>query len=247
MLKTIKITSQILSLFSMDKEEISLREVSKILSIYPSRAHRFLSSLVDCGFLEKRVNRKYGLGEAVFEIGMLYLNNLNLRKIVRPHAEELARMFNTNVHLAIPSIKNPYSAIIIDRVINLESSSDIVQRISYNVPLHCTALGKSILAFGDPKKIEAFKNLKFTKFTNKTIITFENLQKEIKKIKKCGYSLDQGEFRENLYCIGVPIFKNERFIGAISLSDGKELIAKECAKKIIEILKQRAIFISRQL
>jgi len=54
MLKTIKIFAQIFSIFTVAEEEIIVREVSKALSIYPSRAYRFLSSLADCGFLEKK-------------------------------------------------------------------------------------------------------------------------------------------------------------------------------------------------
>lgn len=107
MSKTIYITAKIISLFAVNKEKISLREVSKILSIYPRRVHRFFSSLVFCGFLEKELNHKYRLGEGIFEIGVLYPMHLSLKKVFRSHAEELAKMFKTNVHLAIAGKKIP--------------------------------------------------------------------------------------------------------------------------------------------
>jgi DNA-binding IclR family transcriptional regulator len=101
--QTILTVAKILSLFTSEKEEVSVREVSKILDFYPSRVHRLLASLELCGFLEKDSNHRYRLGEAILELGSLYPLHLPLRKVARPHAEELARKYKTHVQVAIPS------------------------------------------------------------------------------------------------------------------------------------------------
>jgi len=247
MSKTIDLVAQVFSLFSIDKEEISIREVSNILGIYPSRVHRVLSSLECCGFLEKGLNRKYRLGEGIFEVGVLYPAHLPLRKIARPHAEELAKMFKANVHLAIPSRKNPHSAIIIDRIFNLESSS-LIHRFSYNVPLHCSAVGKSILAFlPREKRAEILHGIKLIRYTKNTVIDLKLLKAELDQIRKRGFSTDYGELHENLCCVASPIFQNQQMVGSLSLSDTKERINDRNLNEIAGALKQKTVFISRQL
>jgi len=151
--KAVATISQILSLFSLEKDEIGIREVSQSLGILPSTVHRLLSSMANKGFLEKTENRRYRLGERLFEVGGLYSLHFPLRKIVRPHAEELARFFSANVHMAIPSHIYLDKVITIDRLQNLQCHP-IVQRIAFNVPIHCSGVGKAIFAFLEREKRE---------------------------------------------------------------------------------------------
>ncbi|MEW6262027.1 MAG: IclR family transcriptional regulator [Thermodesulfobacteriota bacterium] len=245
--KTVFTIAQILSLFTMERDEIGVREASQILGLSPGKVHRLLSSLGSCGFLEQNAHRKYRLGEKIFSIGSLYPLHFPLRKVVRPHAEELARMYDAGVHFAILSKNPPYSAVIIDRIINLQSSSAI-HRITFNIPLHASAVGKSILAFLAPaeqKKI--LSDLILTKFTAHTITTMDRLLSELKQTKKDGFSMDRGETHLNLVCVGAPIFQENRVVGALSLTDFTETFDVEKLKEIGIALKERTAFISRQL
>jgi len=245
--KTVFTIAQLLSLFSVDREEIGIRETSQILGLNPSKVHWLLSSLEACGFLEKNANRKYRLGEKVFEIGSLYPFHFPLRKIVRPHAEELARMFRAGAHFAIPSKNPPYSAIIIDRIINVQSPS-LIHRISLNIPLHSSAVGKAILAFLEQKEQKNVLNgLILTKFTENTITERNCLLSELKHIREDGFSVDRGETHVNLFCVGAPIFQNNQLVGSLSLSDFGEQLNEKKLKEIGKVLKERTAFISRQL
>ena len=121
--KTVFTVAQILSQFSLEKDEIGVRETSQALCISPAKVHRLLSSLESCGILEKNAQRKYRLGEKVFFLGSLYPLHFQLRKIIRPHAEEIAKTYNAGVNFAILSKSMPYSAIIIDRIMTVRTSS----------------------------------------------------------------------------------------------------------------------------
>ena len=66
--KTVFNIAQILSLFSLEKDEIGVREASQILNLSAAKVHRLLSSLESCGFLEKNAHRKYRLGEKIFAV-----------------------------------------------------------------------------------------------------------------------------------------------------------------------------------
>jgi len=246
--KTVHTVSRILSLFSLEREEIGVREVSQILGLSPGSIHRLLSSMEGCGFLQKNVNRKYRLGERIFEFGLLFPLHSPLRKIVRPHAEDLAKTFRTNVQLAIPRKTQPYSAIIIDRIVSLEDPIFHSLPFTFDAPFHCSALGKSILAFLLPEeKKEVLREMVLTRYTKNTITRMKLLKAELNKIQKNGFSVDRGEIFEGLYCVGAPIFQNGRLVGSLSLSDSIGRINDKNVSEVAKVLKEKIAFISRQL
>ncbi len=245
--KTVQTISRLLSLFSPVKDEIGIREASQILHSPPANIHRLLYSMEEAGLLEKTEERRYRIGERLFEIGALYSHNFPLRKIVRPHAEELARKLKTTINFAIPSRRNPHLAITIDRIPNWQSHFS-VQRLALNVPLHCTGVGKAIFAFYDPQKQEKlFKNIQLTPFTKRTITSTKILRAELRKIRQEGIAYDRGELYENIFCVAAPLLQNGQVVGSLSLTDTVERINEKNYRKFAEALKEKAEFISRQL
>jgi IclR family KDG regulon transcriptional repressor len=238
---------QILSLFSVSREEIGVREVSSTLNISPSKVHRLLNSLTACGFLEKNLHHKYRLGERIFSIGSLYPLHYPPRKIVRPHLEELAKSTGVEVQLGILSKQQLYSAIIIDRIIS-PSSSDLINRILLNVPLHSSAIGKTLLAFMDEKEREnILKGMFLKKYTENTITDIKSLLAELKKIKENGMAWDHKETHYGIVCAGVPLFEGNICVGAISMTGIPTSMSKPKVKRYTDELRERAVFISRQL
>lgn len=126
-------------------------------------------------------------------------------------------------------------------------SSNITHKVSYNVALHSTAVSKCILAFAAQEKNRNIETLELNRFTNNSITDLKKLKAELDQIKENGFSIDQGEFNENINCVGVTLFQNQQLVGALRLSDSKERITGKNIHEIAEILKQKAIFVSRQL
>lgn len=97
------------------------------------------------------------------------------------------------------------------------SNRDIKTRnnIGVQVNLHTSALGKSILAFGNYD----FEKIKFNQYTNNTITNIEKLKKEISEVKNRGYSIDNKEYQDGMCCVAVPLFNKENIlIGAVGIS-----------------------------
>ena len=245
--KTVRTVSRLLSLFSTEREAIGIREASQILRLPAANIHRLFYSMEEVGFLEKTPDRRYRVGERLFEIGALFPHNSSLRKIVRPHAEELARRFGATVLLAIPSQRTPHLAITIDHLQNWQSHFS-VQRLSLNVPMHCSSVGKAILAFSDLRnQKEAFKGGPLTRYTRRTISSVKNLRAELKKIRKEGFAVDRCELYENLFGVAVPLLQDGEVVGAIGLTDSVKRMNEKNYRKFAKVLMEKAAFISRQL
>ena len=97
------------------------------------------------------------------------------------------------------------------------SNRDLKTRnnIGVQTSLHTSALGKSILAFGNYD----LDKIKFNQYTNNTITNISKLKKEIEDIKKNGYSVDNKEYQDKMCCVAVPLFNQEHIlIGAVGIS-----------------------------
>ena len=237
---------KILSSFSEDVEEIGVNEISKKLGIYPSSAQRLFTGLKEGGILEQNPKtRKYRLGLKMFEMGLLFGHHLGIRRIARPHLEQLAARFDVNCHLGMLS---GTSATIIDRIHNLESSS-LIQRLSINVPLHCSGVGKAILAFlPRDKQQEVLNKIRLVRYTQNTIADRGGLKKELDWIAKHGYAVDRGELHINIHCVAAPsLDENSNVVASISASDSRERLTDRKMKDIIPVLIKTAESISLQL
>ena len=85
--KTLKDLARIISLFNtFQVEERSVTEISKALGMLPSKVSRMIRTLESEGFFERNLETgKYRLGIEFFELGMVYIFNFPLRKIVATH------------------------------------------------------------------------------------------------------------------------------------------------------------------
>jgi len=242
-------TLQMLQLFSPQKPEWGISEISKELNLYKSSIHNTLYTLLNRGFVvQNPSNDKYRLSIKFFELGSIVFGDIDLRKIAHPYLEEISREFNETVHMGILSDGDVIS-------IEQEKSNQSLHHqvfIGKRAPLHCTGVGKAILAFLDQEKIEKIirdKGLK--KFTENTIVDINKLQDELTGIRKKGYAIDHMEHELGVRCIAVPIKDYQgKVIASLSVSgpafrikDEKIILIKEKVMKCCDLISQKMGYI----
>jgi len=245
--KTIKDFGMILSFFNnFQVVERSVAEISKELNMRPSKVSRMIRTLEPEGFFTKNLETgKYALGIGFFELGMAYILNFPLRKIIRPHIEQMAKEINMTASWAI--LKNS-NTIVVDRIQNLNIDL-MTYRIGLNLPIHSTSLGKVLLAYlPEDEQDKILQSVKLTKFTPKTKTDPRLIKKDLKLILERGYATDEGETHEDLNCIAAPIKDgNEKVVAGINLMDEKSRTSPEKLFQFKNYLKEKALFISCQL
>jgi DNA-binding IclR family transcriptional regulator len=196
-------TLQILQLFSPQKPEWGISEISKELHLYKSCIHNTLYTLLNRGFVvQNSSNGKYCLSIKFFELGSIVFGDIDLRKIAHPYLEEIAREFNETVHMGILSDGEVIS-------VEQEKSNQSLHHqivIGKRAPLHCTGVGKAIMAFLNKEELEKIiKKKGLKRFTENTIVDFNKLQDELKEIVNQGYAIDNMEHELGVRCIAAPI------------------------------------------
>src|SRR4030042_6318940 len=190
--KTLRDLTRVLSLFnSFESEERSVMEISRNLSMLPSKVSRMLGTIEKEGYLEKNPGtKKYRLGIRFFELGMVYAFHFPLRKIIRPHIEHMAKELNLTVGWAI--LRND-RVIVVDRIQNMNIDL-LAQRIGLNLPIHTTAIGKVLLAFlPEAEQDRILETIDLKKITDATIVDKRLIKENLKVIRERDYSTDEAE------------------------------------------------------
>ena len=245
--KTLKDLAKIISLFNtFQVEERGVTEVSKSLGMLPSKVSRMLRTLENEGFFERNLeNGKYRLGVRFLELGITYVFNFPLRKVLRPHLEQIFKELNLTTSWGI---LRDDKVIVVDRIQNLNIDL-LTHRLGLNLPIHSTSIGKVLLAYLPvDEQDRILKSTNLVKFTNATIIDQKLIKRHLKLVQERGYSTDEGETHGDLNCMAAPIRNgNGEVIAAINLMDEKSRRSAEDLFKLADYLKEKAFFISRQL
>ena len=237
---------QVLELFSLEKPELGVTEISKALNIYKSNVHNILTTLSEKSFVKKDVKTdKYKLGIKFFELGSVVIKNMDLRKIAHPYIEELSKKFNETVHLGVLDK---------GRVVSIEreeSDKGLCSHIEIGkrAPLHCTAVGKAIMAYLSKDKVAAIvKEKGLKKYTENTITNKKELEKEFLKIRKQGYAVDNMEHEEGVHCIAGPIRDHSgEVIASMSVSGPAFRINESNIPSIAKKVKEYCDYISKEM
>ncbi len=111
--------------------------------------------------------------------------------------------------------------ILIEKVVPLcIPSPKIATWTGKHVGLHCTALGKALLAHVTENEMEQLvKKQGMLRHNENTVASFVKLKDQCTHIRRLGYSTDDEEEEIGIRCIGAPIFDAQRrVVAAISIS-----------------------------
>jgi len=196
-------TFRILDAFSRNGQELGVTELIPKLRIPKSTIHRLIMVLERHGYLERSTSGdKYHLGAKLVQLGMHALSSLDLGRIATPHLERLVKQTGETAHLGVLREGEIISLFHCQSAHVLRPPATVGRRI----PVHCTSLGKAILAFlPEDEKKRILANLRFKSYAPKTIKRMSEFKAELKRIRNAGYATDNEEFEEGLRCIGAPV------------------------------------------
>jgi DNA-binding IclR family transcriptional regulator len=137
----------------------------------------------------------------------------------------------------------------LDKLAGLHPIGLMTSRAGGRAPAYCTALGKSLLAYLPETRLrEVLDDTKFAKYTDKTITEIESLLKELDKVRKQGYSIDNEEHEQGAGCLACPIFGHLGIVAAISVSGPVErVLNSQNRDSLIQLVKETAEEISARL
>jgi IclR family acetate operon transcriptional repressor len=117
------------------------------------------------------------------------------------------------------------------------------------VPLHCTAMGKLLLAT-QPRDLrdELLKTIALQAYTGRTITDAGKLARELENIRRNEVSIDNQEFLAGVVCLAVPVKDESRAVrGALAVSAPVARMSVADAQRRIPALRKAATRLSKTL
>ena len=208
---------RVLEILGGTREPLPVAAIAKGIDADRSTAYRMLMTLLDAGYVDRDDSGKnYKLTFKLLSIGKFLLDGEDekSRKIM-----ECLRRISANTRETVH-----YSVLDqLETVLVLRSKGSQLVAVDFKIgdrsPLHCTSIGKALLAFQDIRLTEKVIARGLPKVASRTIVEPKAFRAELQKVRTQGYAYDEFELADDMRCVAVPIFEDGGIVrGGISIS-----------------------------
>jgi DNA-binding IclR family transcriptional regulator len=195
---------------------LGLKAICDTTGIHKSTAHRFVKHLEREGYLICTEAGTYLIGPRLSQMTARVNPQANLQTVARPVLWDLWKSTQETVNLAVLD----QNTVLYVEVMESPHEFRLSSRVGTRRPLHATALGKALAAFQpDDVRDSILSTISFQPSTQKTIMNMVQFRRELQKIQRQGYALDDEEAVPGARCVSAPILDSRgEAVGAVSVS-----------------------------
>lgn len=238
---------RVIEILSSAHDGLPLTDIAHSAGLSKSSAHRLLQTLVDEGFVVQDSHPGYyGLSLKLLRLAAQVLEGIGIDELAQPALEKLAAATGETVHMAV--LDGTVGVYV--QKIDSPSAIRMYSRVGRRVPLHCTAVGKALLAWLPEEQVTRIVATEgLPRFTPNTITDVPRFMKDLATIRERGYAVDAEEHEMGIHCIGAPVFgRNDRVVASVSITaltyrvDRHVLLSwwphlRQCVQELSSILK----------
>ncbi|MBV0926111.1 IclR family transcriptional regulator [Halomicroarcula limicola] len=189
--------------------------VATELDTAKSTVHNHLRTLEDEGYVTCE-DGTYRVSLRFLELGEYTRNRMDIYEKARPEVDSLAEETG---EMANAAVEEHGEGVYITRAEGTQAVS-VDTYAGKRVKLHCTALGKTILAQLPEQRVDAILETHgLPRRTENTITDADELKAELDEIRDRGYAYDREERLPGLRCVAAPVVADDgNLIAALSVS-----------------------------
>jgi len=237
---------KLLEVLAHNAQAVGLKGLAQASGLHPSTTHRILGALVNDRVVERVDPGGYRLGIRLLELGNLVKARISVREHALPYMRELHAQTGEAVNL---SVRREDEIVYVERTSSGRALMRVVNIVGARAPLHITAVGKLFLLEDGPEGLRGYaQRTHLPQFTRNTLTTVNALEKELERIRRNGYAVDNEEAEIGVRCIGAGVHDDTGLLVAgLSVSAPAERmksawsgLVRETAEKISRSLGHRA-------
>lgn len=201
---------------TQSRKPIGLAELVELVELPRQTVHRVLQQLADERLILRAMQKdRYVVGPALTQLSVQTLNSLNTGTPVRAVLETLVERTGETCNIGT---LDQDEVIYIER---MEGSAPLHLQLEVGsrVPVHCTAIGKLLLAHQHKNIRKRFLNAQpLQPFTANTFTDLAAFEEELGRIRSQGYSFNSQEYVDGLTAMAVAIRdRNNKVIAALAV------------------------------
>lgn len=191
----------ILTLLQQSIEGVSLPEVASVTDLPKSSAFRYLWTLERYRYVERQPET------GLYQLGLGFLGMQSrqlevLRERAKPCLEKLRDELGETINLGILD----GDAVIYLDIVESTRGVRLAARPGDRDPIYSTALGKAIAAYLPQERVrDALRHVDLSARTANTITSLHDFLDELAKVRRVGFSVDNGENEIDGRCVAVRI------------------------------------------
>jgi len=226
---------------------LSAGEISRRLGLARSTVYRLLATLNAGGYVspDRANSQKYRLGFKITALASSLLDGLELRQVALPFLTELRDIAQETVHLVV---MDQGQVAYVDKV-ECSRAVRMHSAIGRRGLVHCTAVGKAMLAFMQEEDVARILNDQgLPARTPHTITDGAQFREELERVRRLGYAVDDIENEEGIRCLGAPVLDHRgRPAAAVSVSGPAYRMTMARVQELAGVVVDTGLGISREL
>ena len=235
----------VLDFIGEQRKPLTVLEVADGIGVDRATAYRMLLTLVQAGYVARDQNAKnYRLSLKVLSLGRHLLADDVRSARIMDCLRDISESTGETVHYA--ALERDTSVLLFRAKGTQRVSVDF--QIGDRSPLHCTSIGKVLLAYNDARLVERVIAKGLPKVAPQTITDPGKFREELARVRAQGYAYDDLEFADDMRCIAVPVFENGGEVpGGISISGPSSRFDYEKLDALRQLAVARAAILSGSL
>jgi IclR family acetate operon transcriptional repressor len=188
------------------KEPVTLSDLSRTIGLPKPTTYRLLRNLEGIGFVQRDpLTRRYLIGLLFEDIALSALRHGAGHGARRLLMDQLAHRLGARINLVVLRSGNLFFVEWVESTTPLRVDIDAAT----SMPVHCTASGKLLLAFGPRELRESvLRSAPFQSRTKNSITSARTLNRELAEIRRRGYAEDNEELLQGVNCLAVPVYNH---------------------------------------
>lgn len=230
----------VLDTFDVSHRRQSLAAISRRSGLPLTTVHRLVHELEKHHALVRGSDGDYEIGDKIWRLGILASVHSDLREIALPYMEDVYGHAHDSVQIAV---LDGLRCLVVERIAGTRTLTTR-SRPGSRLPLHATAVGKVLLAFGDDELKDAVCN-SLERFTDNTITDETILRSQLKTIHARGYAESDEELDAGAVSVAVPLRgKGGKVIAALGVVCPAD---KQVLSRMLPIMQVTGAALSRKL
>ena len=229
----------ILETLAEDDEGYRLSDLAVRTGLSASTVHRLLATLESRRFVQfDRAESKWHVGVRSFTVGASFARRRNFSTQAIPYLRKLRDLTRETANLAV--VDDEF-IIVLTRMESREIMRSLTQ-VGGRVAMVTSGVGKAVLAtYSDEDVGAVIRHHGMPRLTEKSIVRPGDLFKELEKIRKQGFALDDEEACMGLRCIAAVVYNDcAEPLAAISVSGMTSRLTDDRLPEIGQIVREVA-------
>nr|WP_308282897.1 IclR family transcriptional regulator [Pseudonocardia nigra] len=221
--------------------DLALSELAARSGLPLPTIHRIIRTLVASGYVRQLPSRRYALGPRL--IGLGDAASRMLGEWARPQLAELVDQAGETANLAMLD----GDAVVYVAQVPSRHSMRMFTEVGRRVPVHCTGVGKVLLAQLPPPDVRGLlARTGMVAQTPHTIIDPDRLARELERIRHQGYAVDDAEQELGVRCVAVAV-PGGPSTTALSVSGPETRVTWAAVERIVPLLQRAAAALAGDL